>query len=377
MSGASSGPPSGLEAGDYRGLSLDVGRKAFSVESVERLLARMAELGFTALKLHLTETHRVGVQLPGFEHLAAEDAWSAQDARRIVETAQHVGVALIPEVDLPSHAGALLVGREHLQLTDRHGTVHPDRLDISQPEALALALDLTEAAAALFPGDAVHLGGDEFFAAPWEDEDAQRADRFPVLVEHARQHAGEGATALDSYALFMNALAERVISLGRTPILWNDHVVPTSEHPTVPITTDAVVDVWIRWRAWTPSVTDYLDSGYRVINSHGDLLYFVLSGDGVPEPHGRRRFGLLEDKFTRRRFMGLAAQDQHIDVPPAPAGMPDPVLGASLSVWCDSPDALGETETLDLLDTWLVPFAAVMDRGRPAEPSPALTWSQP
>lgn len=362
MSASTAVTGSGLSTADYRGLSLDVGRKAFSVESIERLLERMAALGFTALKLHLTETHRVGVQLPGFEQLAADDAWTAGDAARIVEAAQRVGIALIPEVDLPSHAGALLVGREHLRLTDRHGTVHPDRLDVSRPESLEFALALTEAAAALFPGDAVHLGGDEFFAAPWEDEDAQRPDRFPTLVEHARHEVGEGATALDSYALFMNALAARVLESGRTPILWNDHVVPASERPLVPITTGAVVDVWIRWRAWTPSVTDYLDSGYRVINSHGDLLYFVLSGDGVPEPHGKRRFGLLAQKFAPRRFMGLAAQDQHIDVPPVPEGTPDPVLGASLSVWCDSPDVLGETETLDLLDTWLVPFAAVMER---------------
>lgn len=355
-------PSSGLSTADYRGLSLDVGRKAFTVPAIERLLARMAELRFTALKLHLTETHRVGVQLPGFEQLAAPDAWTAADAARIVAAAQDAGIALIPEVDLPSHAGALLVGREHLQLSDRHGTVHPDRLDVSQPQALEFALALTEAAAALFPGDAVHLGGDEYFAAPWEDQDAQRPDRFPTLVEHARRELGEEATALDSYALFMNALADRVIELGRTPIIWNDHVVPASEQPMVPISTEVVVDVWIRWRDWTPAVTDYLDSGYRVINSNGDLLYFVLSGDGVPEPHGRRRFGLLADTFAPRRFMGLAAQDQHIDIPAVPEGTPDAVLGASMSVWCDSPDVLGETETLDLLDTWLVPFAAVMDR---------------
>lgn len=211
-------PSSGLSTAHYRGLSLDVGRKAFSVPAIERLLARMAQLGFTALKLPLTETHRVGVQLPGFEELAAPDAWTADDAARIVAAADRAGIALIPEVDLPSHAGALLVGREQLQLVDRDGTVHPDRLDVSQPEALEFALALTEAAATLFPGDAVHLGGDEYFAAPWEDEGAQRPDRFLALVDHARRERGEQATALDSYALFMNALAARVVELGRTPV---------------------------------------------------------------------------------------------------------------------------------------------------------------
>lgn len=74
----------------------------------------------------------------------------------------------------------------------------------------------------------------------------------------------------------------------------------------------------------------------------------------------RRRFGLLEDTFFPRRFMELAAQDRHHDVPAVSEGAPGPVLGASLSAWCDAPDVLGERETLELLDTWLVPFARVM-----------------
>ncbi|MFC0672894.1 family 20 glycosylhydrolase [Brachybacterium hainanense] len=351
-------PRSGLEEGRYRGLSLDVARRAFTIDGTVRLLDRMAELGLTALHLHLTETRRVGVRLPGFEELAAPDAWTAADCARLVAAADEAGIALIPEIDLPSHAAALLSGREYLQLRDRRGRVHADRLDVSHPESLELAAALLRAAAQLFPGDAVHLGGDEYFAAPWETEEEQRADRFPSLLAHGRSLVGTAGTAADSFAHFMNALAEVARDLGRTPLMWNDHVVPASQHPGIPISTDIVLDVWIRWRAWTPSVLDYLASGYRVMNSHGDLLYFVLSADGAPAAHGRRRFGLLEDLFRPRRFMGLAAQNEHLDVPPVPEGHADPVLGASLSVWCDAPEVLGEKELLALLDTWLVPFAA-------------------
>lgn len=362
----SAGPaPSGLADGRYVGLSLDVGRKAFGVDSIERLLERMGELGFTALKLHLTETHRVRVHLPGFEHLAADDAWAPEDCARIVEAAERAGIGLVPEVDLPSHAGALLRGREHLRLVDDEGVPHDDKLDVARPEALEFASALLEGAHVLFPGDAIHLGGDEYFAAPWEPEEHQSPDRFPALAAHARAQWGPTATALDSYAAFMNALAARARELGRQPLIWNDHVVPASEDPCVRIDRDVVVDVWIRWRDWTPSVTDYLASGYDVVNSNGDLLYFVLSGDGVPEPHGRRAHGLMADTFAPRRFIGLAAQNQHLDVPPVGPGEHDPVRGASMSVWCDQPDALPERETMELLDTWLVPFARIMTTSHP------------
>src|SRR5699024_12683428 len=57
----------------------------------------------------------------------------------------------------------------------------------------------------------------------------------------------------------------------------------------------------------------------RAARAIGDLLYFVLSAaDRAPEPHGRRRFGLL-----------------------------------------DAPDVLGEREILELLDALRVSFARV------------------
>ncbi|WP_297103363.1 hypothetical protein [Tessaracoccus sp.] len=80
----------------------------------------------------------------------------------------------------------------------------------------------------------------------------------------------------------MTELADHVRRRGCSAWLWNDHVVPADAWPLVPVPHDLVVDVWVRWREWTPSVLDYLASGYDVMNSNGDLLYFVLSSDGVP-----------------------------------------------------------------------------------------------
>ena len=114
------------------------------------------------------------------------------------------------------------------------------------------------------------------------------------------------------------------------------------------------MDVWVRWREWTPSVLDYLASGYDVVNSNGDLLYFVLSSDGVPRLTGPKSAEDIAATFRPTRFMGLAGQRTWIDV-----AADDPrVLGAKLSVWCDAPDALTPDETWTRLRTWLTPFAA-------------------
>lgn len=64
----------GLSAGRYDGHSVGAGRKDFRVSGFIGLIEQMTDLGLTALHLHLTETDRAGVQLPGFVHLATDDA---------------------------------------------------------------------------------------------------------------------------------------------------------------------------------------------------------------------------------------------------------------------------------------------------------------
>lgn len=356
---------SGTTAHPIRGLSLDVGRKVFSVTWIERLLDRMGELGMTTLHLHLSDSGRVGVVLPGLEETAAPDALTRADIDQILTAADRNRVVVIPEIDLPGHATSLLAHRPELHLVDQTGRPDRDRLDIASVAGRQFAATVVDALLDLFPGPIIHLGGDEFFGAPWEDDEARHPDRFPGLVAWARQQTGDPtATAQDAYALHVTALAEQVIAAGRLPMLWSDHVVPASEHPVVPVPTTVLLDVWIRWREWTPSVTDLIDSGYRVLNSNGDHLYFVLSADGPIATTGRKSAAGITADFHPRRFMGLAGQGIDQDVPQVPDGTPDPVLGASMSVWCDAPEVLTPEQVWTQLEPWLVAFAGSFDRNR-------------
>lgn len=349
---------------DVRAVMLDVGRKRFDAAWIARLLESMGELGLNTLQLHLSDAVGLGVELPGFERLAAPGALTPDDVALIRARADGCGVRLIPELDTPSHATPLLVGREEFRLRDCSGMVEPDKIDLSNPAARRYVGELWDAVIGLFEPEVVHLGGDEFLAAPWEDDEARRPDRYPVLLDWARAEAGPGATAEDAYALYVTELADHVRRRGCSAWLWNDHVVPADARPLVPVPHDLVVDVWVRWREWTPSVLDYLASGYDVMNSNGDLLYFVLSSDGVPALTGRKSGEDIAATFRRTRFMGLAGERTWIDV-----AADDPrVLGAKLAVWCDAPDALTPEETWTRLQTWLAPFAASFaeDTDRPA-----------
>ncbi|WP_163542108.1 family 20 glycosylhydrolase [Occultella kanbiaonis] len=343
---------------EVRGVLLDVGRKRFEPAWIERLLERMGELGLNTLQLHLSDSVGLGVELPGYAHLARPDALTALEVTRVRAHADRCGVAIVPELDTPSHATPLVAGHAEWMLRDRTGQVHEDRIDLSSPDARRHLRSLWDATCELFEPDVVHLGGDEFLAAPWEDEEARRPDRFPTLLDWARAEAGAGATAEDAFALHVTELVEHLRGRGCSTWLWNDHVVPATQGPLVPVPTDVTVDVWVRWRDWTPSVHDYLASGYQVLNSNGDLLYFVLSADGKPALTGPKSGVDIAETFRRNRFMGLAGQRTWLDV----AADDDRVRGAKLSVWCDSPGSMTEAETWDRLQTWLTPFAGSFSR---------------
>ncbi|MFT3887197.1 MAG: family 20 glycosylhydrolase [Arachnia sp.] len=341
-----------MTVSDVRGVLLDVGRKRFDAGWIARLIEEMAHLDLNTLQLHLSDDIGLGVNMPGFEKLAAPGALTPDDIALIRARADACGVRLVPELDTPSHATMLLAGRPEWWLADRTGAPSPNRVDISNPAARQHVLRLWTAVLDLFEPEAAHLGGDEYLAAPWESEEERRPDRFPALLRWARAEAGADATAEDAFALFVTELAAHVGRRGCIPWLWNDHVVPAAQNPLVPVPRDAVVDVWVRWRSSTPSVLDYLDSGYDVINSNGDLLYFILSRDGVPALTGPKSAEDIAATFRPTRFMGLAGERSWIDVT-------DPhVLGAKLSVWCDAPDALSPDDTWRLLRAWLSPFAA-------------------
>lgn len=346
---------------DVRGVLLDVGRKRFEPAWIARLLDTMGDLGLNTLQLHLSDNLGLGVELPGFEQLAAPGALTGADIAALRAKAEACGVRLVPELDTPSHGTALLAGSPEWWLRDNTGEPHPDKLDLSQPAARRHVRDLWDAVLTLFEPEVVHLGGDEYLGvpAPWNEDVERLPDRYPALLEWARAQAGPAATAEDAFALYVTELVEHVGRRGCTPWLWSDHVVPASTNPLVPVPREAVVDVWIRWNETTPSVLDYLDSGYEVINSNGDMLYFILSADGPPSLTGPKSPENIAANFHPHRFMGLAGYRGWLDVDASEAR----VRGAKLSVWCDAPDIMTPDETWDRLRAWLTPFAASFQRG--------------
>lgn len=187
----------------WRGLSLDVARTFFTVGEIRRVIDLLELYKLNVLHLHLTDDQSwrlpMGRQAGRPESGAA--FYSGDDLAALVAYAADRFVTVVPEVDTPGHASALLqlhpelnTGRNEVEFEippgHKHHTVW---LDPELPATFDLLEQVLAGLAAIFPSPYVHVGGDE---------------------PHGMPH--------DLYASYVQRLRRLVRSLGRRPLGWQE-----------------------------------------------------------------------------------------------------------------------------------------------------------
>ena len=159
-----------LEARDapsqaWRGLMLDPARRFLSLAALKRTLLGMWACRLNVLHLHLSDDQ--GLRVPLLGRTPAGDCYSREELHELVEFAADLGIRVVPEIDIPGHATALLASFPHWakdappgQASKRFG-VHSNFVDCANPRVLREFDELLAELAELFPDPYLHLGGDE------------------------------------------------------------------------------------------------------------------------------------------------------------------------------------------------------------------------
>ncbi len=191
------------DRGEYgwRGLSLDVARCFVPVPDVERVIDLLALYKFSVLHLHLTDNEGWRLEIASWPRLTANAAdgqrahYTQEEFAGLVAYAQARCVTLVPEIDLPGHAGAVL--RVHPELGAANVSLHPPlpiaNLDAQSASTWRFVEDVLREVAALTAGPYLHLGGDEAFGM--ED---------------------------DAHAAFVSRTARIAADLGKIPVGWQE-----------------------------------------------------------------------------------------------------------------------------------------------------------
>jgi len=187
----------------WRGLSLDLARAWLSVEEIRRVIDLLALYKLNVLHLHLTDDQswRLPVGRPAGRAEPGAAFYSGEDLRALAGYAADRFVTIVPEVDTPGHASALVrlhpalnTGRNDVEFELLPGHKHPAVwLDPELPATFELIEQVLAGVAAIFPGPYIHIGGDE-----------------PRGMPH------------DLYSSYVTRVRRIVRSLGKRPLGWQE-----------------------------------------------------------------------------------------------------------------------------------------------------------
>jgi hypothetical protein len=158
-------------ATQYLGLLLDAGRHYFPVKWIYNLVDYLHLLGFNLLHFRLTDDQAFNVRLDSRPELAQGAAgsngtvYTPTELREIVAYAKSKGVSIMPEINVPGHAGAW-AGRIPRIVVPCSGFIckkgYGVPLNVSHPDLIHIVRDvLTEIKDIFSTAPFFHLGGDE------------------------------------------------------------------------------------------------------------------------------------------------------------------------------------------------------------------------
>ena len=180
----------------YRGMHLDCSRHFFGVETVKRYLDIMALHGMNRLHWHLTDDQGWRVEIKKYPRLAEVGGWrngttlghnspvndgiryggyyTQDEIRDIVRYAADRYITIIPEIDMPGHMLGALAAYPELGCTGGPYEVWglwgvtDDILCVGKDHTLQFVKDVLDEVTELFPGQYIHIGGDESPRVRWE-----------------------------------------------------------------------------------------------------------------------------------------------------------------------------------------------------------------
>jgi hexosaminidase len=320
----------------WRGLMLDSARHYQSPAFIVQFIDWMALHKLNVLHWHLTDDQGWRLEIKRYPRLTEVGAWrvpagaaaaadidpatgrprlyggfySQDDVRRIVAHAAERNVTIVPEIDMPGHATAAVVAYPQLGVTDRPPTAVPadwgvySNLYNVEDGTFTFLENVLDEVMALFPGEYVHVGGDEAVKDQWQASARVQARMRELHIPDEQ--------ALQSY--FIQRIGKYLSAHGRRLIGW-DEILEGG------LPRDATV---MSWRGLDGAVAA-VAAGHDTVLSPWPTLYFDnRQGAGADEPPGRGRVLSLREVYDFDPMpAGIAAnQRQHI-------------LGLQANVWTE------------------------------------------
>ena len=334
-------------------ISIDAGRKYFTLDQLKRIVDKASELGYSDVHL-LLGNDGLRFLLDDMTITANGKSYASDDVKNaiiqgtkayyddpngtaltqaevteLIEYAKSKGIGLIPAINSPGHMDAMLVAMEKLGI--KNPQAHFDKvskttMDLKNEEAMNFVKALIGKYMDFFAGKTkiFNFGTDEYA------NDATNAQGWYYLKWY--QLYGK-------FAEYANTLAAMAKERGLQPMAFNDGFY-YEDKDDVQFDKDVLISYWSKgWWGYNLASPQYLASkGYKFLNTNGDW-YYILGQK--PEDGG----GFLKkaiENTGKTPFNQLASTKYpEVDLP---------TVGSMLAIWADKPSAeYKEEEIFELM----------------------------
>jgi len=250
----------------WRGLLIDEGRHFFGKPTLLKIIDEMAAYKLNSLKLHLTDYEGWRLEIPGYPKLTQVGAmvdgkpqyFTTADMQEIVQYAAEQHIMVVPEIEMPGHAGA--AARSYPEFFNPDASA----FNPANPKTYDFIRGVLTEVARLFPAPYIDFAGDEVGDEMWKG-----------MADVDRLKAEQGLkTNQDVQAYFGRKVVGIIESLGKRPMAWDEQV--DAHAPK------SVIIQW--WRRDRPDVLKAAaNEGHDLVISPADQLYFDYpQGPGEP-----------------------------------------------------------------------------------------------
>ncbi|MDB5217872.1 MAG: Beta-hexosaminidase [Myxococcaceae bacterium] len=212
-----------------RAMHLDVARHFFSTELVERYVDILAFYRFNVFHWHLTDDQGFRLSIRSHPELTQVGArriedghevsgsYTQDDARAVVARARDSFVTVVPEIEMPGHARAILASHPELSCTGKKQEVpstwgvFDDVLCAGNDATYKLLDDVLRETTEVFPSRLVHVGGDEVPKTRWTACPKCRARMAREKLDTEQLHGA-----------FLKRVGAMLATRGRRMVAWDD-----------------------------------------------------------------------------------------------------------------------------------------------------------
>ena len=278
----------------YLGFMLDVSRHYMPVDHILKLIDAAKLCGLNTMHWHLTDDQSWRIEIKKYPALTQVGSrrgsshfgrvsetenncgcYTQEEIRRVVDYAGKQGIDVVPEIEIPGHASAMLAAYPQFgcrREVTRNGLlseidmpysyevmtipgIFPNLICAGKDEALQFLKDILDEVAALFPGPYVHIGGDEALKLHWR--------RCPDCQRRMKEEGIEDEEALQRWLVLQ--MGEYLGKKGKKVIVYNECLAGgmLSEH--------FIVQHWLGNDAETAA---FLKQGGKVIRSDTRHYYY-------------------------------------------------------------------------------------------------------